>query len=307
MRLLVCSLVLLLCLVLPGALLFWLWRTRASSRTSFLSVVVLTAVVIVVLAFSTLGAWYVVGTFWPAIFAIAFVAILVERVRRGLPRRWFPSRWSREFLLTAGNFALAASWCLFLPLLWQARAYEGEALELSSPLRGGTYYVMGGGANASVNHHAFIPAQRYALDFIALSAFGVRAAGMSPDDLGDYAAFGAEVIAPCAGEVLSSENGLPNRALMEPDLDHLMGNHVVIFCKDHSVVLAHLQIGSIAVGVGDLVETGQKLGTVGNSGSTMEPHLHLHAVSGRHADAAGVGSPLLIDGRFLVKGESLAN
>jgi hypothetical protein len=35
----------------------------------------------------------------------------------------------------------------------------------------------------------------------------------------------------------------------------------------------------------------------------MEPHLHVHAVRGRHPDGAGEASPLLIDGKFLIKGD----
>lgn len=293
-----------LCLLLPSALLLWLWRTRAESRVYFFSLVALTGIVLVVLRFSELGAWYVVGPFWPGIFGVAFAAAVITRAREGLPDAWLPDRWSRESVLTAVCVLLAASASLMLPMLWRARAYEGEPLALSSPLRGSRFHVMGGGANASVNHHAFIPAQRYAVDVVRLNALGIRAAGISPDDLADYKVFGTEVVAPCEGEVLAAENQLPNRALMDPDVEHHLGNHVVIFCEGQSVVLAHLQTGSVAVGVGDRVAAGQKLGTVGNSGSTMEPHLHLHAVSGRHADAVGVATPLLIDGRFLVKGDS---
>ncbi len=230
MRFLVYGVVVSLCLVLPSALLLWLWRSRAASRVHLLSLIALIAVVQVVLTFSSLGAWYAVGGFWPAIFAAAFAAIVFFRVRRGLPRAWLPRRWSKEFFLTAANLVHAAFWCSLLPLLWLARAYEGEPLELSSPLRGGTYYVMGGGANASVNHHAFIRDQRYALDLIELNGLGVRAAGLSPDDLNDYTVFGTRVVAPCDGEVVFVEDGLPDRPLMDPDLQNPLGNHVVIFC-----------------------------------------------------------------------------
>ena len=305
MRFLVYGVVVSLCLVLPSALLLWLWRSRAASRVHLFSLIALNAVVQVVLTFSSLGAWYAVGGFWPAIFAAAFAAIVFVRVRRGLPRAWLPRRWSKEFFLTAANLVHAAFWCSLLPLLWLARAYEGEPLELSSPLRGGTYYVMGGGANASVNHHAFIRDQRYALDLIELNGLGVRAAGLSPDDLNDYTVFGTRVVAPCDGEVVFVEDGLPDRPLMDPDLQNPLGNHVVIFCGGDSVVLAHLEGGSIPVAVGDRVATGALMGNVGNSGSTMEPHLHIHAVRGRHADARGEAVPLRIDGRFLIKGDSI--
>jgi hypothetical protein len=304
-RLLVYSVLISICLVLPSALLLWLWRSRAASRAHLLVLSALTAVVLVVLTFSSLGAWYAFGGFWPALFAAAFAAIVFTRLRRGLPRAWLPRRWSKEFFLTGVNLVHAALWCSLLPLLWLARSYDGEPLELSSPLRGGRYTVMGGGANASVNHHAFIPSQRYALDLVELNGFGVRAAGLSPDALNDYVIFGAPVVAPCDGEIASVADALADRPLMDPDLEHPLGNHVVILCGGDSVVLAHLERGSISVAVGDRVAAGGPIGNVGNSGSTMEPHLHIHAVRGQHADAQGEGVPLRIDGRFLIKGDSL--
>ena len=39
--------------------------------------------------------------------------------------------------------------------------------------------------------------------------------------------------------------------------------------------------GSVAVRVGYRVAAGQFLGTVGNSGNTMEPHLHIGVIQGR--------------------------
>lgn len=307
MRLLVCGVVLALCVALPSALLLWLLRTRARSRVYFASLALLAAVVLVVLTFSILGGWYTVGTFWPWLFAVAYLGILSHRVLRGLPSAWLPRRWSRELFLTTANLLFAALWSPFLPYLVRAEAYQGEPVALSAPLRGGRFTVMGGGANWSVNHHAFIPYQRYALDIVELGALGFRASGMSPEDMDAYRIFGAEIVAPCDGEVLWTENDLPNRAPMDPDTREPSGNHVVLFCAGHSVLLAHMQPGSVAVRVGERVTAGQRLGSVGNSGSTMEPHLHLHAVEGRHADARGTATPLLIDGEFLIKGESFAN
>ena len=89
----------------------------------------------------------------------------------------------------------------------------------------------------------------------------------------------------------------------------------MIFCAGHSVQLAHMQAGTVTVSAGDQVDVGQLLGKVGNSGNTTEPHLHINAARGRYlfvraddrvlADAQTV--PFLIDGAFLVKGDSFRN
>ena len=293
-----------LCLLWPSVLLFWLLRSQAQSRVYLASLSALAFVVLVVLSRSILGAWYVVGTFWPWVLGGALLGILIQRARRGIPRQWLPSSGRESFLLLLVVLLLAI-WSLPLPFLMRAKAYEGEPVQLSPPLGGAIFFVMGGGANWSVNHHAFISYQRYALDIMQQDALGFRASVMFPSDTSDFYAFGARIVAPCDGEVLATKDGLPNRVPMNPDTGNPFGNHVVLFCQGYSVLLGHMQAGTVAVSVGDDVKGGQPLGLVGNSGSTLEPHLHIHAVQGRHDDGRGTASPLMIGGKLLAKGDTL--
>jgi hypothetical protein len=80
-----------LCLLWPSVLLFWLLRSQAQSRVYLASLSALAFVVLVVLSRSILGAWYVVGTFWPWVLGGALLGILIQRARRGIPRQWLPS------------------------------------------------------------------------------------------------------------------------------------------------------------------------------------------------------------------------
>ncbi|MEJ2696956.1 MAG: M23 family metallopeptidase [Candidatus Sulfobium sp.] len=57
------------------------------------------------------------------------------------------------------------------------------------------------------------------------------------------------------------------------------GNHVMIRAEDIFVLLCHLRQGSLQVGKGDVVKVGRKIGEVGNSGSSIQPHLHLQVMS----------------------------
>lgn len=52
------------------------------------------------------------------------------------------------------------------------------------------------------------------------------------------------------------------------------GNYIIIQANGFYVFLAHLKQHSLTVSTGDTVRTGQPLARVGNSGMTLEPHLH---------------------------------
>jgi len=56
------------------------------------------------------------------------------------------------------------------------------------------------------------------------------------------------------------------------------GNHIMIQAGDVFVLLCHLRQGSLKVGKGELVGVGQEIGEVGNSGSSIQPHLHLQVM-----------------------------
>jgi murein DD-endopeptidase MepM/ murein hydrolase activator NlpD len=89
------------------------------------------------------------------------------------------------------------------------------------------------------------------------------------------------------------------------DRTHMVGNHVILGCGAVWVVLGHLQRGSVAVHAGAVVEPGQPLGRVGNSGNTGEPHLHIHAQLPGTATAplSGEPVPVRLGGRYLVRND----
>ena len=62
------------------------------------------------------------------------------------------------------------------------------------------------------------------------------------------------------------------------DLRGLAGNYVLLKCQRWFVLLAHLRQGSIRIRVGEAVAKGQAMAEVGNSGSSMTPHLHLQVM-----------------------------
>lgn len=150
--------------------------------------------------------------------------------------------------------------------------------------------------------HRANPAQRYALDLVKLNRFGNRAGGLSPKSLTEYAIFGDTIYSPCEGIVIKAVDGFPDQVPHNVDINNPAGNHVVMECKGIRVFIAHMMNGSLTVQQGEYVKDSQEIGKVGNSGNTIEPHLHIHA-----EDKSGEPVPILLDGRLLSMNDLLMN
>jgi hypothetical protein len=62
------------------------------------------------------------------------------------------------------------------------------------------------------------------------------------------------------------------------EIEALAGNYLLLQWRRWFVLLAHLRQGSIRVAPGDAVAKGQPVAEVGNSGSSLTPHLHLQVM-----------------------------
>ena len=181
---------------------------------------------------------------------------------------------------------------------------------LGPPLRG-RRYIAGDGCCDSTRHvRALLPlngrlwlAQRYAVDWEQLDEEGRIFAGDS-GRLESYHVYGDPVLTVADGEVAMAVDRLPDvppGRLPDLDVADADGNHVILDIGDGLYVLyAHLQPGSVALSAGDRVTRGQVLGRVGNSGNTLEPHLHLQVVDAPSALLAN-GVPYVFD-RFAITG-----
>lgn len=168
---------------------------------------------------------------------------------------------------------------LFVPLAILAlasRHHSGEAARLAFPLSSGTYLVLQGGNSVVTNPFHAMSGSPLALDIIKLNRFGNRAAGPSPAAPYAYGIFGDTLHSPCAGDVTAARDDIADSLPGKPDAQQ-NGNHVVLDCAGVEIVLAHLLRDSVAVKPGDKVAIGQVLGRVGNSGYSLEPHLHIEA------------------------------
>ncbi len=232
---------------------------------------------------------------------VAALLIGARRIGHGKP----PALWQRIAVMSS-NGVLLLVFGLLCVLAMAGQPPRDSALRLASPLRDGSYLVGQGGASPLLNAHATVAPQNHALDIVGLTPLG-RRSGTGGEGLARYAIFGATLYSPCEGRVLVTVDGLPDQVIGRRDRKNLAGNYVLLDCDGTEVLLAHLRQGSVAVASGQNVTQQTVLGAVGNSGNSSEPHLHLHAERGgeRGVILNGEAVPMLIDGRYLVRGDRL--
>ncbi len=105
------------------------------------------------------------------------------------------------------------------------------------------------------------------------------------------------VYAPFDGMVVVASDGWPDREtvnlirdglrplvfppkLVGGDIRPFAGNYVIIQSGGAAMLLAHLRRGTLAVKAGQRVVRDERLGSVGNSGNSLAPHLHVEAIDG---------------------------
>lgn len=238
------------------------------------------------------------------------IAVFALVARRVICRRY--SRVGSYAILGAGLFG--ASGLLLLGPLGCSNSSAEQEWQIDPPLRDGAFFVIQGGSNVILNNHRSSPkatAQRYAVDLSKLSIFGRRTSTILPtNSLTDYLIYGEPVFSPCRGSILLKADGFDDQPIGRSDLNNPAGNYVAIGCDGgNTVVLAHLRRG-IEVELGSHVVSGQRIGAVGNSGNTTEPHLHIHALSGivtneREALFVGQGIEIKIKNKCLYRNRTL--
>ena len=305
-------------IALPVALILWMALAPSRSMSGF--IIQLAASAACLWAAAWLGIWLVPPWWapWACGAGLLAAAALALRQRRSLvsPLPATPGAWAVAVVFTALGVASAYG----ILIAWRSRAAPPAVVNLAFPLGAGRYLVVNGGSGSSTNAHletldASEPrlrewrGQSYGVDLVQLDGLGLRATGLQPADPRAYRIYGARVLAPCAGRVVLAVDGLPDMRVPEMDSEHMAGNHILLRCAEADVLIGHLSPGSVQVRVGDAVATGVWLGTVGNSGNTGEPHLHVHAQRPGPVGAPFGGDPLpiLFAGRFPVRGDRISS
>ena len=238
-----------------------------------------------------------------AAFLIGSLVGMARAVRARQGKRGRPLLWA---ILAAPLVGLVA-WA------FAGTQFAEPGVDLAAlPLGPGAYAVVQGGSTKPTSPLARGPGPSAGLDLVRLAPSGNRAHRFVPASLADHASYGAPVRSPCAGEVLHAADdaadvptGAPLPALTGAAA---AGNAVVVRCPGAVVALRHLQRGSVKVKAGLKVRPGQELGAMGNSGVSLEPHLHVAAFpEGTAVDDALAESgrvPMRFGGHVLVTNTS---
>lgn len=234
--------------------------------------------------------------------------------------------WATTFLPATVVLALMVATTI---LQVRAAAPQGDPrppVEVGPPVAG-RWTALNSPADKVPSHGTHVYGQTYAIDIVADPEAGEGEPPARPT-FGwvwpffrrnrAFPTFGAPLLAVADATVVKasdgqrdhlSRNSLPALAylmLIEGNVrsilgaHRIIGNHVILDLGEGTfAVYAHVQRGSLRVKAGDTVRAGQRLGRVGNSGNTTEPHLHFHLMDGPDLDNArgvpftwrGVGVP----------------
>ncbi|MDC2866880.1 M23 family metallopeptidase [Bacillus sp. BP-3] len=216
-------------------------------------------------------AWWGMQAFSIVGFVIVIITLCV------IVGKWFSRSKIHKTTVTIFILSTAAAWpaCWFVGIGQIAYPINVDLATPKVTIRlpfNETVRIGWGGDRLQTNYHAIEPNQRWAYDFIA------QQKGVTSSQLKDYGIYGVEVIAPASGVVISVKDSEADLTPGNENFKSMVGNHIYIRLDETGtyLVLAHLKQGSVKVRAGQHIEEGAVIARVGNSGSSSEPHLHIH-------------------------------
>ena len=260
--------------LLSGITLIWLLRLRHRSWPNWVAWV-LACGSIIAFAFMT-GPWAFTSYYLRYAFLVLFaLAALFSYCRM---RRSRPHSRTRKDRISAASVLIFLLFAVLNTLAIVSYYPSGKTADVIFPLRSGTYYVLQGGDRFVTNPFHALAGNKRPIDIVKLNSFGNQADELAPRVLSAYQIFGETLYSPCRGSISDVRDSLPDNPPGNPDTEHPEGNYILLQCPNVDILMAHLRQGSIMTAPGDPVTTGQPLAEIGNSGNTLEPHLHIEAM-----------------------------
>lgn len=219
------------------------------------------------------GAWVFLSVYCKYVFAAVFLILLVAILIRQHDKP--TARKSRTILNLSFSFLLLI-FCVLYFTGTGGKPYGTINLEL--PFKSGTYFVFQGGRGLPTNiFHYGGRHTLYAMDIIKLDSSGGRGKHIFSKRLEDYEIYNDTIYSPCNGTIQRAEHSNPDNIPPIRKRGPANLNGVVIETDNAYLFLGHMGHNRVFVHAGDRVVTGQPLGLAGNSGMSIEPHLHIQA------------------------------
>jgi hypothetical protein len=302
--------------MVPFLLIAWIASGRIRSRAGWYVTILITALWLV--AGMLAGIWLALPWYFPRVLLVLLAFAGFRSWHSARQRNRLPARLTGRVGLVAMGAVAAILILLVVRVIAARRDVPADTVGLTFPLRGGTYLVASGGRSELLNAHAralheprmrAYRGQSYAVDIVEVGSWGSLDEPWRPRDPAAYAIFGRSIHSPCTGRVIRSHDGMPDMRPPVRDTTRFEGNHVIIACNDVWILLAHFARGSVRVRTGDAVADGDLLGSVGNSGNSSEPHLHIHAQRPHTLDEPFAGDPVSMrfGGRHLVRNDRVGD
>lgn len=261
---------LLITLVLSFITLRMLWLAgKGGNKSALLSGISLAAIIYLY------GPWVFISVYGKYVFVACTIAVLAISLLR---KRSYNSR-NRGKTSTVLNSLLTVGSLTLVVLYYTGTAGKPYGYtDISLPFKNGTYFVFQGGKGLPTNVFHYAGRHTlFAMDLVKLNRAGNRADRIFSKRLEDYAIFNDTVYSPCNGTVLKAEHNNPDNIPPLRKRGPTNLNQVLIGTESSYIFIGHLKKNSVFVKKGDIVHTGQPLGLVGNSGMSIEPHLHIQA------------------------------
>jgi hypothetical protein len=259
-----------------GCSLFFIWRALSQGRGAYQLSAGITMAVFVYLY----GAWIFLSYYAKYVFVILVIAVFIFSVYK---RSKATTHLRRTFL-----FSMVAFFCTALSVLYftGTAVFPYGRVDIAMPFKEGRYFVLQGGRGLPPNmmHASNRGAFAYAMDIVKLNSFGNRAKHIFSTALTDYEIYGDTIYSPCEGKLIHAINENPDNVPPNAIRGKFNTNGVVIATDKFYVCMVHMKFHTVFVKEGEWVKKGQPLGCVGNSGKSIEPHLHIqaHANTGKN-------------------------
>ncbi|EUJ42654.1 M23 family metallopeptidase [Listeria riparia] len=243
---------------------------------------IIVGIVVVLLMFAlfavkgvvAVGAWLVLKLIFP--FIALFVLLVTGVVALIQKLRNKPLNRVKTGMFVILNISLVLPLLLTMnvvPMAFPANVKEVKpSLAIVSPFKAPAIIAWGGDEFKDNVPHAMWGNERWAYDLV-MDAYNTGSTVLE-----DYGVWGEDVYAPVTGTVVAAYDAEPDIVPNTEGFLSMEGNHVYIEVAETGtfLLLNHLQQNSVVVKIGDVVAVGDLLAKAGNSGSTSEPHLHIH-------------------------------